>query len=163
MSPRLTVTDAPPRPTGPAIFDAMITPHRSLTARGFLIVMCAFSACNVILAIFWALHGAWPVLFFLVLDVAVLTLAFRMNFEAARAFERVRIDADCLHVTRQPARGAAQHWVASPAWTRVEAQEEALRIAAGDNAVHVGAFLSPPERDDLAVALRAALARARSR
>lgn len=141
--------------------DALLTPHRSLNARTFLIVICAFSAMNVVVAVFWALQGAWPVLFFLLIDVVLLTVAFRMNFRAARMFERVRIDADSVRVTRVPVRGAAAHWVVGATWVRVEDGPEAVRIAAGDRAVHVGAFLSPPERGDFAVALRAALARAR--
>ena len=142
--------------------DALLTPHRSLSARAFLLVICTFSGMNVIVAIFWALQGAWPVLGFLVLDVALLTFAFRMNFRSGRIFERVRIDADTVSITRQPVRGAPSHWVVNPSWARVEDRPDAVRIAAGDRAVYVGSFLSPPERGDLAVALRAALARARS-
>lgn len=141
--------------------DALLTPHRSLSARAFLLVICVFSGMNVAVAAFWALQGAWPVLGFLVLDVALLTLAFRMNFRDGRMFERVRIDADLVQVTRQPVRGRPSHWIVNPSWARVEDRPDAVRIAAGDRAVHVGAFLSPPERGDLADALRAALARAR--
>ena len=103
----------PPAARGPALMDALLTPHRSLSARAFLLVMCVFSGMNVLVAIFWALQGAWPVLGFLVLDVALLTVAFRMNFRAGRMFERVRIDADVVHIMRQPVRGRASHWVVS--------------------------------------------------
>lgn len=161
MSPRLKRVAELPLQRQPALFEAMITPHRSLSARGFLVVMCVFSSLNLVLAIFWALRGAWPILLFLTLDVALLTVAFRANFFSARMFERVRIDADSLQVTRQPARGAPEHWIASPYWTRIESREEAVRIAAGDGAVHVGAFLSRPEREDLARALSSAVAAAR--
>ena len=161
MSPRLKRVAEPPSFPGPLVFDALITPHRSLTARGFLLVMGAFSSVNVVMAIFWALKGAWPILFFLVFDVVLLAWALRLNYAHARMFERVRIDADCLHVTRQPVRGEAEHWVASPHWARVEHGEEAVRIAAGDGAVSVRACLSPPERDDLAVALRKAISAAK--
>jgi uncharacterized membrane protein len=143
--------------------DATLTPHRSLTARAFLLVMCAFSAMNVAVAVIWALKGAWPVLFFLVVDVTLLAVAFRMNFRAARMFERVRIDGDCLQVTRAPARGRASHWIVAAHWARVEDRPDVVRIAAGDRAMHVGAFLSPPERGDFAQALRRALAQAKRR
>lgn len=162
MTPRWErVLEAPPEASS-ATMDAVLTPHRSLTARALLIVLCAFSAMNVAIASFWALNGAWPVLGFLVIDVALLTWAFRMNNRAARMFERVRVDAGCLSVTRQPVRGEASHWVVAPAWARVEAAPTAVRIAAGDRAVHVGAFLSPPERGDFAEALRRALDRVRT-
>lgn len=160
-TPRWERVAEPPAARGPALMDALLTPHRSLSARAFLMVMCVFSGMNVLVAVFWALRGAWPVLGFLVMDVALLTFAFRMNFRSGRMFERVRIDADVVQVTRQPVRGRASHWVVNPSWARVEDRPDTVRIAAGDRAVHVGAFLSPPERGELAVALRAALQRAR--
>lgn len=161
MSPRWErVAELPPE-RGPALLDAVLTPHRSLTARAFLIVMCVFSGMNVMVAVFWALRGAWPILAFLTLDVALLTWAFRVNFRDARMFERVRVEADSLRVTRQPTRGAPSHWVVASTWARVEDREDTVRIAAGDRAVHVGAFLSPPERGEFSAALRRALGRAR--
>lgn len=162
MTPRWETVVAP-QETGPAYMDAVLTPHRSLSGKAFLLVLCVFSSMNVAVAIYWALHGAWPVLGFLALDVGLFCLAFHVNYRAARAFERVRIDAEVLSVTRQSAQGAARHWVVSPAWARVEDQPDAVRIAAGDRAMLVGAFLSPPERGDLVIALKDALARARQR
>ncbi|KAF0176613.1 MAG: DUF2244 domain-containing protein [Hyphomonadaceae bacterium] len=162
MSARWETVAIPPKDTGPAYIDAVLTPHRSLSGRAFLRVLCVFSAMNLAVAIYWTLRGAWPVLGFLVLDVALFCVAFHVNYRASRAFERVRVAADVLHVTRQPAHGAARHWVVSPAWARVEDRPDAVRIAAGDRAMLVGAFLSPPERGDLAIALRDAIARARN-
>lgn len=162
MTPRWETVAAPPADRGPAFIDAVLTPHRSLSGKAFLLLLCVFSSMNVAVAIWWALHGAWPVLGFLVIDVTLFYLAFRLNYRAARAFERVRVEADVVSLTRQPAHGVARHWVVSPAWARVETREDAVRIAAGDRAMLVGAFLSPPEREGLAAALRDALSRARN-
>jgi len=161
MTPRWEQVSEPPPEGAAATMDATLTPHRSLTTRALLLVICAFSAMNVAIATFWALHGAWPVLGFLVLDVALLTWAFNMNNRDGRMFERVRVEAACLSVTRQPARGQAAHWVVGPAWARVERRATAVRIAAGDRAVHVGAFLSPEEREAFATALSRALLKVR--
>jgi uncharacterized membrane protein len=160
MSPRWERIDEPPPPRGPAVMDALLTPNRSLSARTFLRVMLVFSAMNLAVAVFWAVRGAWPVLLFLVLDVALLAWAFHLNFRAARMFERVRLDSDHLQVTRTPARGSPMHWIVAARWARVEDGPDAVRIAAGDRTVDVGAFLSPPERGDFARALRDALRRA---
>jgi uncharacterized membrane protein len=163
MTSRWEAVAAPSGESGPAYIDAVLTPHRSLSGKAFLVLLCIFSAMNVMVATYWALRGAWPILGFLVLDVALFALAFRINYRAARAFERVRVAADEMQVTRQPERGAARHWRVHPVWARVETRTDAVRIAAGDRAMLVGAFLSPPERDDFAEALRTALARARNR
>lgn len=160
MTPRWERVSEPPPEQAPAAMDAILTPHRSLTAKALVLVLCVFSAMNVVIAVFWALQGAWPVLGFLVLDVALLTWAFRINNAAARMFERVRVEAGSVCVTRQPVRGPASHWVVATSWARVESHPRAVRIAAGDRAVHVGAFLSEPERGDFADALRRALRRA---
>lgn len=161
MTPRWEYVAAPPEESGVALIDAVLTPNRSLTGGAFIKVLCVFSAMNVIIAGYWAYRGAWPVLGFLLLDVALFCLAFYLNYRAARGFERVRVSPGVMHVTRQAAHGAARHWVVNPAWVRVENGEHVVRIAAGDRAMLVGAFLSPPERSDLADALRAAVARAR--
>lgn len=161
MTPRWENVATPPEEEGVAYIDAVLTPNRSLTGGAFLKVLCVFSGMNVLIASYWAFHGAWPVLGFLVIDVALFCLAFHMNYRAARGFERVRVGESVVQVTRKPAHGAARHWVVSPAWARVEDREDVVRIAAGDRAMLVGAFLSPPERVDLANALRAALAQAR--
>lgn len=161
MPPRWETVATPPQEKGPAFIDAVLTPHRSLSGKAFLLVLCVFSAMNVAIAVYWTVRGAWPVLAFLLLDVGLFALAFHINYRAARAFERVRVAADVMQVTRQPAQGRARHWVVSPHWARVEERGDAVRITAGGRAMLVGAFLSPPERDDLANALRAALSRAR--
>lgn len=161
MTPRWENVATPPEDDGSAFIDAVLTPNRSLTGGAFIKVLCVFSGMNVLIASYWAMRGAWPVLGFLVIDVALFALAFHLNYRAARGFERVRVGRDVVHITRQPARGAARHWVVSPVWARIEDRENVVRIAAGDRAMLVGAFLSPPERVDLANALRDALARAR--
>jgi uncharacterized membrane protein len=161
MSARWERLDELPPETAPAVMDALLTPHRSLRARSFLILMCLFSVMNAAVAVFFALNGAWPVLFFLALDVVLLTVAFRMNFRSARMFERVRVAAGRLVVTHAPVRGRARHWMVSAHWARVEDGPDAVRIAAGGRALSVGRFLSPPERGDFATALRRALSEAR--
>ena len=82
--------------------------------------------------------------------------------EREHELERVRVDAECLRVTRQGVDGAPAHWIVGPTWARVENGPNGVGIAAGGRIVHVGSFLSPPERGDFATALRNALARAKA-
>ncbi|MBL8559550.1 MAG: DUF2244 domain-containing protein [Hyphomonadaceae bacterium] len=161
MTPRWENVSEPPDDKGVSYIDAVLTPNRSLTGGAFIKVLCVFSGMNLVIAGYWAMRGAWPVLAFLALDVMLFALAFYLNYRAARGFERVRVGAGIMQVTRQTSHGPARHWVVNPAWVRVEDREDVVRIAAGDRAMLVGAFLSPPERSDLANALRDAIARAR--
>lgn len=141
--------------------DALLQPNRALTRKAFQVLILGFVALNLILAMLFVAYGAYPVLAFLGLDIALLWLAFRTNFRDGGLIERVQVAADRIHVMRQPVKGAAENWIVSPHWARVRAEPEAVRIAAGDRSVAVGAFLSPPERDAFAAALEAAIAAAK--
>ena len=46
----------------PTLFSAIITPHRSLSGKGFLLVMALVGGLSFIGGVFFFLLGAWPVL-----------------------------------------------------------------------------------------------------
>src|SRR5262249_17268240 len=75
--------------TEPTLFSAVITPHRSLSSTGFLLVMLLVGGMSLIGGLFFFLIGAWPVVGFLGLDVLLVYLAFRINYRAANAYEQV--------------------------------------------------------------------------
>ena len=83
--------DARTRGTDTPIFDARLTPHRSLSRRGFRAMMIATGLASAILSVPFYLMGAWPIVGFLGLDVALLYFAFKANFRAARAYEDFRL------------------------------------------------------------------------
>lgn len=141
--------------------DAVLRPNRALSRRAFQALILAFVGLNLAVATIFVLQGAYPVLVFLALDVALVWWAFRVNYRDGRLTERVQVAADRIHIAREPARGAADHWIVSPHWARVRSEPDAVAIAAGGRSVAVGAFLSPPERDAFAEALAAAIAAAR--
>ena len=93
----------------PAIFSAVITPHRSLGSRGFLILMLAIGAVSFVSGMVFLLLGAWPVFGFLGLDVLLVYVAFRANYRAARAYEEVDRDFDRADLAQgqSPRTGAA--------------------------------------------------------
>jgi uncharacterized membrane protein len=157
-----TAADAPAI-SGPVHLDAVLTPNRSLGARAFFWLMLAFAGLNAVIAAYFIAKGAWPVLIFNAIDVALLYGAFHINFRDGRAWERVLVCAEAVHVTRQSAKGARTHFVANPLWARVVASPRAVRIQAGQGALDVGAFLSEGERRSFAAALNAAFSRARGR
>lgn len=140
--------------------DAVLTPHRSLSRRGFKYLFGFVVAMNAAVGAYFWFHGAYPVLGFLGLDVFAVWLAFHMNYRAARRLERVRVAAEHIHLSRASPKGE-DHWVASSLWARVTRDNLGVRIASGGDAMRVGAFLSPKEQNEFAKALDAALWRAR--
>ena len=89
-------TDNPP---DPPIFSAVLRPYRSLSPRGFMLVMLALVACSFTAGLaFWSM-GAWPIVGFFGLDILLVQLAFRLNYRQARAREEIRVFRDRLTVT----------------------------------------------------------------
>ena len=75
----------------PTLFSAIITPHRSLTSTGFVLVMALVGGFSFIGGLVFFAIGAWPVVGFLGLDVLLVYWAFRINYRAATAFEEVTV------------------------------------------------------------------------
>src|SRR6476620_8609952 len=102
----------------PTLFSAIITPHRSLSGTGFLLVMSLIGVMGFCGGLFFFLLGAWPVIGFLGLDVLLVYWAFRANYRAAAAFEEVTVTASELRVRRVSHRGKVDEWSLNPLWTR---------------------------------------------
>lgn len=153
-------------PAEPPLFEALITPHRSLEPRGFLLVMVALACCSFAAGLGFFLLGAWPVVGFLGLDVALVWLAFRVNYRHARQYERLLLTRDALTVERLGFYGDRRVWSFQPAWLRVELErppepDSALYLTSHGRRFAVAAFLSAEEKVELADALEAGLGRAR--
>jgi uncharacterized membrane protein len=155
-----------PRPgDGRVFFDAVLHPHRSLTRRGFALVMAVAAAGLLAVGLLFLLLGAWPVLGFCGLELLLLYVAFRVSFRDARASERIRLSDAGLEISRMTPDGAvAGSWRFPPNWLRVTIDEtprhdSPLILSSHGRNVVIGRFLTPDERIELAAALRAALDR----
>jgi uncharacterized membrane protein len=150
---------------GPFFMDAVITPHRSLSSRGFIILICVLTAINAASAVFFLMIGAGPVPIFLGLDLVAVIVAFAASNRAARNRERVQVTATEVRVVLESPRGERTVWLSPTAFTRVDAaaaRDGAVRLLLSDRDVRVGAALSGPERAAFASALDRAIWRARS-
>ena len=151
----------------PTLFSAIITPHRSLSGRGFLAVMALVGGFSFIGGMFFFMLGAWPVVGFLGLDVVLVYWAFRANYRAAAAFEEVTITPSVLRLRRVSHRGKVTEWTLNPLWTKLDREKHEdfgllkLFLVSGGRKFAVANFLSPKERESFAAALSAALGEAR--
>ncbi|ODR95839.1 hypothetical protein AUC70_02960 [Methyloceanibacter stevinii] len=160
------MTDTPTLPQGPddsePRFRAVLTPHRSLGPKGFVIFMAAISTVSFGTGLMFFLMGAWPIIGFMGLDVLLVYVAFRLNFRALRVYETVALTDEALTVTRVAPDGKEQFWRFNPYWVRVRVDERVglsseLSLASHGKRLVFGAFLTDPEREDFADALKAAL------
>ncbi|MCB1383713.1 MAG: DUF2244 domain-containing protein [Notoacmeibacter sp.] len=149
------------------VFDALLTPHRSLGRTGFLAVMgiCAFVWLSS--GVFFLSRGAWPVFGFFGLDVILLWMAFKWNYRAARAREEVRLWRHDMLIRKTAPSGRVEEHRFNPFWTRflVSRHDEigvtGMNVVGGGNNVSIGAFLNPDDRDSFAKAFTTALATAK--
>jgi uncharacterized membrane protein len=127
------------------LFDARLNPHRSLGRRGFRALMIATFVASALVSLPFYLMGAWPVVGFMGLDVLALYLAFRVNFQSARAYEELRLTS----------------WVRFERLDHEEFGTQRLSLISGGRRLEVGAFLGPDQKADLAARFSRALAQAR--
>jgi uncharacterized membrane protein len=152
---------------GPAIFSAVVTPHRSLDRTGFVILMAAVSIISFVAGTAFLLIGAWPVFGFFGLDVLLVYWAFRANYRAAAACEEVTVTPGELRVRKISHRGETSEWTCNPLWVHLERdhhEEFGLRglvlVSRGER-LRVADVLSPQERESFAAALAAAIGEVR--
>jgi uncharacterized membrane protein len=151
----------------PMLFSAILTPHRSLSAGGFVIVMALVGGISFTAGTVFLLLGAWPVFGFFGLDVLLVYLAFRANYRAATAFEEVSVTASELRVRKVSHRGKVSQWTLNPLWVKldrdvhVEFGIERLFLVSRGRKLPVASFLGPGEKESFAHALAAALGEAR--
>ena len=151
----------------PTLFSAIITPHRSLSGMGFLLVMALIGGLSFAGGMFFLLLGAWPVIGFLGLDVLLVYWAFRANYRAAAAYEEVTVTPSELRLRRVSHHGEVAEWSLNPVWTQLdrESHEEygllRLFLVSRGRRVTVAGFLSPKEKESFAAALAIALGEAK--
>jgi len=149
------------------IFSAILTPHRSLNATGFLILMSSLGSVSFVAGMVFIAAGAWPVFGFLGLDVLLVYWAFRANYRAAAAYEEVTVTPSELTVRKVNPRGRVREWTANPLWVRLQQdihQEfgiERLFLISHGRRLAIAGFLGPEEKQSFAQALTQALGEAK--
>lgn len=153
--------------TWPLYMDAEIKPNRSLSQRGFIILISVITVANVASATVFVRMGAPYVVPFMGIDLAAVVVAFLVSFKAGRVIERVQVSPAAIRITYETEKVARVVWESPTAFTRVttERDEEdrvmGLRLALSGRETAVAAALSPGERGEFAKALQEAIRQAR--
>ena len=82
------------------IFEALLTPYRSLGRRGFNILMAFVGGVSLVTGIAFVAKGAWPVFGFFGVDVLLIWWAFRASYRSAKARELVTVSRTDLRSAR---------------------------------------------------------------
>jgi len=165
----MSESNAPTAPANPEpmLFSALLTPHRSLSSVGFFVVMGLIAGIGFVGGVVFFLVGAWPVIGFLGLDVALVYWAFRANYLAAAAYEEVTVTPSELRVKQVSHRGEVAEWSLNPVWVRLERETHEeyglirLFLVSRGRRLAVANFLGPAEKATFADALLAAIGEAK--
>jgi len=144
------------------LLDLTLTPNRSFDRQHVRWVLGAVGLVFFLGGLRFLALGAWPILPFMALDLALLWWAFRASYASGRGHERLVLEDDRLELLRVSPRGAERRLRFEPLWTRVLLEETPLGdvrlwLAARGQRVSVGRFLSPGERREVGEVIRAGL------
>jgi uncharacterized membrane protein len=150
-----------------ALFSAVLTPHRSLGRKGFVVFMLVLCSISFVTGMVFLLAGAWPVFGFCGLDVLAVYWAFRVSYRRAKAYEEVTVTPSELTVRQVSHQGRISEWTLNPLWVRLdrvvhaEFGIERLFLVSRGQRLAIAAFLGPQEKESFAHALSAALGEAK--
>jgi uncharacterized membrane protein len=147
---------------GPFYMDAEIRPNRSLSERGFIVLIGVVTAANCASAAVFVAMGATFVPIFLGVDLLAVIVAFLVSFRAGKRVERVQVTSRDVRVTQETPRSSEVVWESPTAFTRVHVEKDegrtvGLKLALSGRELLVAAALSPRERAEFAQALERAI------
>lgn len=145
----------------------ILTTYRSLSPRGFLILMTTLGVVSFVAGMVFLVIGAWPVFGFFGLDVLLIYIAFKLNYRSGRLYETVDLDPRMLTVTRVHPSGKSERFDFNPYWVRVSVSEHRdgrtdLALLSHGEVFSFGGFLTDDERREFAGVLATALTSARA-
>jgi uncharacterized membrane protein len=161
------MTDRPAGNSSRKEANFVLHPHRSLSPYGFLVLMVTISVFSFTLGMMFLMMGAWPVMGFFGLDVALIYYAFKCNYRSGRIYETIALSPEILKLTRVHPSGRREEYDFNPYWARVRCTTDrpdgrtSLRLAAQGKEILFGQFLTDDERREVADALTGALVTAR--
>ncbi|MDT7952676.1 MAG: DUF2244 domain-containing protein [Acetobacteraceae bacterium] len=160
------MTAMPAEYQSPILFEAVITPHRSLGRRGLRILMGALAMLSALVALGLWLAGAWPVIGFTGIEVVLALWLLKRHASIEGESEVLILSDDGLRIIRSKRRTRSEMQV-PVGWLRSSLEERpgrapALMLRGIGTTVEVATSLGEEEKRDLAVSLAAALQRQRN-
>lgn len=131
----------------------------SIAPRQLLLAYLALCAVSLLVASYFAWHGAWYVLAFSVLEMLAVGCAFVACGRHANDRERIALEGNRLLVELVLAEQVRQ-FMLDPRWTRIRSPasgQELIGLESNDVKVEVGRFLTEWKRRELAWELQSAL------
>ncbi|MBK8210232.1 MAG: DUF2244 domain-containing protein [Rhodospirillales bacterium] len=146
------------------LYSAVLRPHRSAGIRGARMVTGILTVVVAASGTGFALAGAWPILPFFGAELLLLYGALRLNQRAGNAEEAINLTRRALTVRRTDHWGKQSCVSFPPHWLQVNllplpGDDNRLELRSHGHSLAIASFLTPDEREALALTLRRALGR----
>ena len=149
------------------LFAATLTPHRSLTRRGYRYVIALACVMASIPGIVFFSMGGWPIVGFLGLDVLAIGWALAASMKSGKQYEVVTLWPDELEVKQVAASGKAEITRFNPFFVKLVIDRDfnerttALHLRSRETDLTIGAFMNPDDKASFAKVFGTALKKAR--
>jgi len=134
-----------------------------MTAKGMMLFVVLVGITVFLIAIRFVMLGAWVILPFAILEVALLAAGFWLYERASRYRETVQLSRKSILITQESVKGQ-KSWQFNPHWVKVTLSLDQkdwypsqLFIGSHGQQVEIGACLTNQEREDLTKALKQAM------
>jgi uncharacterized membrane protein len=159
--------DCPPRDSERPLFQALLYPHRSLPAHGYVILIGGTAVIAAVYGVMFLFLGAWPIFGFIGAEWLLFWWLLRTHLKGERRAERIRLFRDRLVLQQLDAKGRVAECSFEPYWLQIVLYERgfenpALLLRSHGRSVEIGAFLGAHERRQFADELTQVLARWRN-
>ncbi len=150
-----------------------IWPHRSLSRKGFLVLITILAGLLSTIGVGFFLAGAWPVIGFLGLELLVVWGAFNLNYRASRVRETIETNTETLKIEHTDERGKLAITEFPVGWLRTHLSpsvppdissryRQRVILSSHGRTIEVGAFLHPAEKAALSRQIDGMVSRSRA-
>lgn len=143
----------------------VLRPNRSLSPRGMVWFVAGVGLCALLIALRFALLGAWIVLPLAIAEIAGLGLAFYLVARKGRRCEIVEVNGSEIRIVVDDGRNR-EEWRFQPYWVQVILQMDSIAwypnrlfLRSHGRQIEIGRDLTDEERRRLADDLKRRLAR----
>ena len=140
--------------------DLILYPNRSLNLTSLLFLAIIFTFLSFLISLYFINNGAWPVGVFLFIDLIIILLAFAINYNHSKKYERVIFNEKLL-IKKINYKGNERTIKIEPSWLRLKVKcynnRGHLEIISKGKSQIIGNYLNKAELKKLAKEIKKAL------
>ncbi len=140
--------------------DIILYPNQSMSFRFSLFLCLIFLGLTTSISLYFLQFGAWPVALFLLLDLIIILLAFKISYSKSQTYERIILSENLL-IKKNLKQNKEKTIKIEPSWIRLKViyynNKGHLEIISKGKPQIIGSFLSFSELKKLANTIKKAL------